>query len=264
MLDIHTHYDVEVLNGPALAESLRHGVTTVMLGSCSLSTIHVDGEDAGDLFGRVEAIPREHVIGAVDEHKTWTNVRGVRRRRWKRGRSARTWPRSSGTPTCAPPSWALTAPRRSANAHQERTGRDGADARRGAARPGFVGMSSHATAFRQARRRGLPVAHAAVDLCEAARAAQAEVAAAQRRPRPAVRARHPESAQPRLAGGAVAWHLPQPAQDQPAVGRRRQVQPVRDHGAWARSRGWSTGSAATSAGSTCRCRSRCTPTASTW
>lgn len=73
MLDIHTHYDVEVLNGPALAESLRHGVTTVMLGSCSLSTVHVDASDAGDIFGRVEAIPRDHVIGAVEQHKTWTN-----------------------------------------------------------------------------------------------------------------------------------------------------------------------------------------------
>ena len=73
MLDIHTHYDVEVLNGPSLSESLRHGVTTVMLGSCSLSTVHVGGVDAGDLFARVEAIPREHVIGAVDQHKTWTN-----------------------------------------------------------------------------------------------------------------------------------------------------------------------------------------------
>ncbi len=72
MLDIHTHYDVEVLDGPALAESLRHGVTTVMLGSCSLSTIHVSGEEAGDLFGRVEAIPRDHVIAAVDGHKTWS------------------------------------------------------------------------------------------------------------------------------------------------------------------------------------------------
>lgn len=73
MIDIHTHYDVEVLQGPALSESLRHGVTTVMLGSCSLSTIHVGGTDAGDLFGRVEAIPREHVIAAVDRHKTWRN-----------------------------------------------------------------------------------------------------------------------------------------------------------------------------------------------
>ncbi len=71
MIDVHTHYDVEVLDGPSLSESLRHGVTTVMLGSCSLSTVHVGGADAGDLFGRVEAIPREHVISAVDGHKTW-------------------------------------------------------------------------------------------------------------------------------------------------------------------------------------------------
>ena len=74
MLDVHTHYDVEVLNGPSLSESLRHGVTTVVLGSCSLSTVHIDGVDAGDIFGRVEAIPREHVISAVDDHKTWTNA----------------------------------------------------------------------------------------------------------------------------------------------------------------------------------------------
>ena len=73
MVDIHTHYDVEVLGGPSLSESLRHGVTTVMVGSCSLSAVHVDGEDAGDLFGRVEAIPREHVISAVDQHKTWSS-----------------------------------------------------------------------------------------------------------------------------------------------------------------------------------------------
>ncbi len=73
MVDIHTHYDVEVLGAPSLSESLRHGVTTVMVGSCSLSTIHVDGPDAGDLFARVEAIPREHVINTVEEHKTWSN-----------------------------------------------------------------------------------------------------------------------------------------------------------------------------------------------
>lgn len=71
MVDIHTHYDVEVLAAPSLSESLRHGVTTVLVGSCSLSTVHVGGEDAGDLFARVEAIPREHVISTVDRHKTW-------------------------------------------------------------------------------------------------------------------------------------------------------------------------------------------------
>ena len=74
LVDIHTHYDVEVLEGPGLAESVRHGVTTLLLGSCSLSTIHVGGVDAGDLFGRVEAIPRQHVIRAVEEHQTWSSA----------------------------------------------------------------------------------------------------------------------------------------------------------------------------------------------
>ena len=74
MVDVHTHYDVEVLGGPGLPESVRHGVTTVLVGSCSLSTVHVGGADAGDLFGRVEAIPREHVIAAVDQSKTWNNA----------------------------------------------------------------------------------------------------------------------------------------------------------------------------------------------
>ncbi|WP_341684041.1 amidohydrolase family protein [Nocardia farcinica] len=41
MIDIHTHYDVEVLGSPQLSESLRHGITTVLLGSCSISTVHV-------------------------------------------------------------------------------------------------------------------------------------------------------------------------------------------------------------------------------
>jgi N-acyl-D-aspartate/D-glutamate deacylase len=72
-LDIHTHYDIEVLEGPGLAESVRHGVTTVTTGSCSISTIHVDAEEAGDLFGRVEAIPRQHVIKSIGAHKTWRN-----------------------------------------------------------------------------------------------------------------------------------------------------------------------------------------------
>lgn len=74
MVDVHTHYDVEVLGGPGLPESVRHGVTTVLVGSCSLSTIHVGGVDAGDLFGRVEAIPREHVIDAIEGAKTWNSA----------------------------------------------------------------------------------------------------------------------------------------------------------------------------------------------
>jgi N-acyl-D-aspartate/D-glutamate deacylase len=75
MVDIHTHYDIEVLEQPELLESLRHGVTTILIGSCSLSTIHVDPTTAGDLFGRVEAIPRRHVIESLEEKKTWSNAR---------------------------------------------------------------------------------------------------------------------------------------------------------------------------------------------
>ena len=34
-LEIHSHYDAEAIAAPALKESVRHGVTTVSVGSCS-------------------------------------------------------------------------------------------------------------------------------------------------------------------------------------------------------------------------------------
>ncbi|WP_166391765.1 amidohydrolase family protein [Nocardioides ochotonae] len=74
MLDIHTHYDIEVLEEPDLRESLRHGVTTILIGSCSLSTVHVGPVDAGDLFGRVEAIPRQHVIDNLERRQDWSSA----------------------------------------------------------------------------------------------------------------------------------------------------------------------------------------------
>src|ERR1700693_2611760 len=73
-IDVHTHYDAEVLLDPGLRESVRHGVTTVLLGNCSLSAIYADSEDAADLFSRVEAVPRKHVIGALDANKTWATA----------------------------------------------------------------------------------------------------------------------------------------------------------------------------------------------
>ena len=72
-MDVHTHYDAEVLVGPGLEESVRHGVTTVLLGNCSLSTLYSTPVDIADLFSRVEALPRDHVLKAVDAHKTWTS-----------------------------------------------------------------------------------------------------------------------------------------------------------------------------------------------
>jgi N-acyl-D-aspartate/D-glutamate deacylase len=71
-IDVHTHYDAEVLLDPGLRESVRHGVTTVLLGNCSLSAIYANNEDAADLFSRVEAVPREYVLGALEAKKTWS------------------------------------------------------------------------------------------------------------------------------------------------------------------------------------------------
>ncbi len=71
-IDVHTHYDAEVLLDPGLRESVRHGVTTVLLGNCSLSTVYASSEDAADLFSRVEAVPREYVHGALESHRTWS------------------------------------------------------------------------------------------------------------------------------------------------------------------------------------------------
>jgi len=35
LLDIHTHYDLEVEVDPRLPESVRHGTTTVVMSNCS-------------------------------------------------------------------------------------------------------------------------------------------------------------------------------------------------------------------------------------
>jgi len=70
-LDTHTHYDAELVVTPSLSESVRHGVTTALVGSCSLSMICSDYEDASDIFTRVETVPREKVLPILKEHKTW-------------------------------------------------------------------------------------------------------------------------------------------------------------------------------------------------
>ncbi|WP_081906646.1 MULTISPECIES: amidohydrolase family protein [Actinomycetes] len=72
-IDVHTHYDAEVLVAPGLGESVRHGITTAIIGNCSLSTVYTTPVDAADLFSRVEALPRDHVIKALEGGKTWTD-----------------------------------------------------------------------------------------------------------------------------------------------------------------------------------------------
>lgn len=74
-LDTHTHYDAELLVSPGLSESVRHGVTTVLVGSCSLSMVCSEAEDASDIFTRVETVPREKVLPILREKKSWHSPR---------------------------------------------------------------------------------------------------------------------------------------------------------------------------------------------
>ena len=74
-IDNHTHYDAEVLVAPGLSESVRHGVTTVMLGGCSLSFVCADVEDCCDMFTRVEAFPREVLFPILRKEKNWSTPR---------------------------------------------------------------------------------------------------------------------------------------------------------------------------------------------
>ncbi len=70
-VDLHTHYDAEVEIAPALLESLRHGVTSVVLGSCSLGMAVGRPTQLADMFCRVEGIPRAVVAPLFERIKTW-------------------------------------------------------------------------------------------------------------------------------------------------------------------------------------------------
>ncbi len=74
-VDVHTHYDAELLAAPSLSESIRHGVTCVTVGSCSISTILSEPEDCSDLFTRVESVPRAEVLPLLRAHKAWSTPR---------------------------------------------------------------------------------------------------------------------------------------------------------------------------------------------
>jgi N-acyl-D-aspartate/D-glutamate deacylase len=55
-IDIHTHYDIELEVAPGLSESVRHGVTTVVMGNCSLSLAIGTPRMLADIFQRVETL----------------------------------------------------------------------------------------------------------------------------------------------------------------------------------------------------------------
>jgi len=75
-VDLHTHYDAEIEVAPSLSESVRHGVTTVFMGSCSLGASLGRPEDIADIFCRVEGVPREIMLPILRERKDWEDLAG--------------------------------------------------------------------------------------------------------------------------------------------------------------------------------------------
>ncbi len=75
-VDMHTHYDAELEIAPALSESVRHGVTTIVLGSCGLSMATGRPVDLADMFCRVEGIPRSTVLPLLERVKDWNDPAG--------------------------------------------------------------------------------------------------------------------------------------------------------------------------------------------
>ena len=61
---------------PGLEESVRHGVTTVVMGNCSLSAAMGKKKDILDLFCRVESLPRDVLSKWLGERTSpWNGVR---------------------------------------------------------------------------------------------------------------------------------------------------------------------------------------------
>ncbi len=75
LVDVHTHYDLEVEITPGLPESVRHGTTTVVMSNCSLGlAFGAQRKDLDDpivsCFARVENIPK-HVLKKVADKVYW-------------------------------------------------------------------------------------------------------------------------------------------------------------------------------------------------
>lgn len=77
LLDIHTHFDLEVELAPGLPEAVRHGSTTVVMSNCSLGLAFGSQRRGGadpivDCFARVENVPKD-VLAKVADQATWSD-----------------------------------------------------------------------------------------------------------------------------------------------------------------------------------------------
>jgi len=78
-LDLHTHLDPQVFWDPACDPNPQHGVTTALVGNCSLSLFPVTDEQRGpiaDMFSFVEDVPPDALVNHVPW--TWHDYAGYR------------------------------------------------------------------------------------------------------------------------------------------------------------------------------------------
>jgi N-acyl-D-amino-acid deacylase len=78
-LDMHTHFDPQVFWDPACDPNPQHGVTTALVGNCSLSLFPVNDAQRpaiADMFSFVEDIPADALNNNVPW--TWTDYAGYR------------------------------------------------------------------------------------------------------------------------------------------------------------------------------------------
>src|SRR2546423_4114624 len=78
-LDLHTHLDPQVFWDPACDPQPQHGVTTALVGNCSLSLFPVSDEQRipiADMFAFVEDVPPDALIHHVPW--TWQDYAGYR------------------------------------------------------------------------------------------------------------------------------------------------------------------------------------------
>jgi N-acyl-D-aspartate/D-glutamate deacylase len=70
-IDIHTHYDLELEIAPGLSESVRHGVTSVVIGNCSLSVAVGAPQMLADIFQRVETLSHRLIEKWLKKSHDW-------------------------------------------------------------------------------------------------------------------------------------------------------------------------------------------------
>ncbi|HIK08005.1 MAG TPA: D-aminoacylase [Trichormus sp. M33_DOE_039] len=70
-IDIHTHYDLELEIAPGLSESVRHGVTSVVIGNCSLSIAIGEPQMLADIFQRVETLSHRLIAKWLQTSVSW-------------------------------------------------------------------------------------------------------------------------------------------------------------------------------------------------